>query len=1376
MQLDRCRSCGGELERVGNSYVCKFCGSKWVIDADQDIHVIDRANAWSALRDCDFEHAGELFENIIYKEPKNHEAYWGRALANAGIMYVTDFHENKKVPTCNSISESSFIDSRDVKRAIELAPADIAESYRAQAEQIEAIRVEWVKKASREPAYDIFISYKDSDREHHIERTEDSYDAHELYMALTEAGYKVFFSRVSLRNKVSEHYEPYIYNAIKTAKVMIVYGEKPEYFNAVWIKNEWMRFRKRIELGEKHQNSLVVAYKGLDPADLPIGLRSRQCIDASSITFLEDLKKHIDKIIRKPEKAASAVKVDEPAATVEVPEKKKSKKGIIIAAIAAVLAVCIGVGFIVMNLADGDGKTTPVLPHGTELVTLPTDKETETQTETETESPTESKQETASESESEAHTNSYDIGDPGDYTYSERLETVYVNNPGLAITLRKANYESIGSISHGTELLRIGVSTDEANYWSKVIYNELECYVASKFLTTLKDADEGFVAVDKIVVVNEMTGDLNIRNLPTFDGSTIIGHLRAGVETKVIAENTETGWYKIEFNPYSGGVEVGYITSDPTYFIENESTGGYGDTESEAISETATENETAISTEEKTDEPSETELHVCNFSDWEIIKCATCTEKGTRERSCECGEIQTESIDELGHEIIEHEAKDPTCVNVGWDAYISCSLCGYTTYVEKSATSLHIYNAENTCTACGDYADKGVVFRLLGEEYAVADYTGSESTVVIPSKYKGYPVTSIAMCAFQDCTSLTSVVIPDSVTSIEMCAFQNCTSLKSVVIGDSVTSIGSWAFDGSTSLTSVVMPAFAISYIPRQNLISVTISSGESIGHNAFENCSRLTSVSIPDSITSIGHNAFEGCTSLTYNEYDNAYYLGNEANPYVVLVKAKNTDITSCKIHSDTKIISDDAFNRCYEISSVVIPDNVTSIGSSAFYDCFITNLEIPDSVTRIGESAFEACDILTSVTIGDSVESIGERAFEGCTSLTSVVIPDSVTNICESTFENCTSLASVVIGDSVTSIGDSAFYGCTSLTSVVIPDSVKNIGFGAFKHCTSLTSVTIGNGVTSIEMSYNVTSGDSAFFGCSSLTSIIVDEENADYKSIDGNLYSKDGKTLIQYATGKTDTAFVIPDGVMSIGNTAFRGSSLTSVVIPDSVTSVGFAAFSHCNSLASVVIPDSVTGLYDRAFENCTSLTSVVIGDSVNSIVLYAFYDCYKLIEVYNLSDLDITVGSSLNGYVGYYAKNVYTETSGASKLVEKDGYIFYTDEENNEYYLMGYVGEDTELVLPDDIYGHGYTIYQYAFYNQDDLTSVEIPDGVTRIENCAFSYCDGLTSVTFKNPNGWWYASYSGATSGTSILSSSLASESTAAMYLKSTYCDYDWNRS
>jgi hypothetical protein len=292
-----CKTCGGPVNRVGNYYVCEYCRNKWEIDSGNDVQAVDRANAWSALRDGDFEKAAELFENIIVKEPKNHEAYWGRSLALAGIVYVTDLNENKKVPTCNNITENSFINNKDVQKAISLAPADIADAYKQQAEYIEKVRVEWLEKASKEPAYDVFISYKDSDPESGIERTQDSVDAQDLYNALIADGYKVFFSRVSLRGKVSEQYEPYIYNAIKTAKVMIVFGEKVEYFSSVWIKNEWSRFKTRIEKGEKHKNSLVVVYKNINPGDLPVVLNSRQCLNASDMTFLSDLTRHIKRVI-----------------------------------------------------------------------------------------------------------------------------------------------------------------------------------------------------------------------------------------------------------------------------------------------------------------------------------------------------------------------------------------------------------------------------------------------------------------------------------------------------------------------------------------------------------------------------------------------------------------------------------------------------------------------------------------------------------------------------------------------------------------------------------------------------------------------------------------------------------------------------------------------------------------------------------------------------------------------------------------------------------------------------------------------------------------------------------------------------------------------
>ena len=172
-------------------------------------------------------------------------------------------------------------------------------------------------------------------------------------------------------------------------------------------------------------------------------------------------------------------------------------------------------------------------------------------------------------SEVETDTPKVEIGDPGEYSYSECNETVYVNNPGSAVTLRSEQYEAMGSVPHSTELKRIGLSTDAANYWSKVIYEEKEYYVATKFLTTMRNPDEGFVEVSKTVVVNDATGALIVRNLPSYEGQ-IIGHANAGVDINVVAENPTTGWYKILFINFDGEVVYGYIASDAKYFVSAE--------------------------------------------------------------------------------------------------------------------------------------------------------------------------------------------------------------------------------------------------------------------------------------------------------------------------------------------------------------------------------------------------------------------------------------------------------------------------------------------------------------------------------------------------------------------------------------------------------------------------------------------------------------------------------------------------------------------------------------------------------------------------------------------------------------------------------------
>ena len=290
-----CNICGANYVYRNGRWICPACGAYKAEELSNE-EVTLLYHAAQKLRLADFGEAELAYDDIVQKYPQNAEGYWGRLLARYGIKYEEDF-DGKKIPTCYATTIESVMGDRDYQRALELAEPDMQVYYARQANYIERVRKEWVEKASREAPYDVFICYKDSDLANGIDRTQDSIAAQELYIHLMEQGYRVFFSRESLRDKVGEKYEPYIFNALSTAKVMLVYGTNSDYITSTWLKNEWTRYEKRIRAGEKQEGSLVTICDGFSPNELPHILATAQCFDATKRSFYGDLDKYVKKYV-----------------------------------------------------------------------------------------------------------------------------------------------------------------------------------------------------------------------------------------------------------------------------------------------------------------------------------------------------------------------------------------------------------------------------------------------------------------------------------------------------------------------------------------------------------------------------------------------------------------------------------------------------------------------------------------------------------------------------------------------------------------------------------------------------------------------------------------------------------------------------------------------------------------------------------------------------------------------------------------------------------------------------------------------------------------------------------------------------------------------
>jgi len=755
MAVFRCKMCGGDLDITEGATIatCEYCGTEQTLpklDDDKRANMYDRANHFR--RNNEFDKAMSVYDKILNEDNTDAEAYWSLVLCRYGIEYVEDPASHKRIPTVNRAQFTSIFDDEDYKSALEYADVLQKDIYEKEAHAINEIQKGILAISQKEEPFDVFICYKETDN--NGRRTPDSVLAQDLYYQLKQEGFKVFFSRITLEDKLGSAYEPYIFAALNSAKVMVALGTRPEHFNAVWVKNEWSRYLALIKNGAK--KTLIPAYRDMDPYDLPEEFSHLQAQDMSKLGFMQDLIRGIKKI----------AKADEPKTTVV-------KETVVSAAPAANIEPLLKRAF--MFLEDGEWKKADELceqvlnqdPENAQayLGKLMADLKVRKQDDLK------------------------DCKEPFD------------DNSNYKKAVRFGDEKLKSAIVGLAEALRL---EEEERNKTKAKRAKRNKTIASISIPTACVITIFLIVLNTIIIPNIKYNEaLDLMNEGKYSEACSIFYELYGYKDSV-SKTTETrnkAGKQAEELYLAGKVEeaaklaesVGLPIAEAYKCVSNEN---YKQAIEQGLTHIVIPNGV-------------TNIGDYTFYEYSSLTSITIPDSVTSigERTfSHCSSLTSitipDSVTSIGENAFSYCSSLTTITipdsvtSIGDSAFSGCSSLTSIT-IPDSVTSIGD-SAFSYCSSLTSITIPDSVTSI--GEYAFHDCSKLTS-ITIPNS-----VTSIGDSAFHDCSKLTSITIPNSVTSIGDWAFCGCSSLTSITIPDSVTSIGSYAFLDCSNLTSITIP------------------------------------------------------------------------------------------------------------------------------------------------------------------------------------------------------------------------------------------------------------------------------------------------------------------------------------------------------------------------------------------------------------------------------------------------------------------------------------------------------------------------------------------------------------------------------------------